>query len=140
MTLHDRITAAIEKSEKASTAPWIKRDHRLGEEHGCIVQGQKPEGMAYNLEVLGDDYEGFGGDKQRALDVSFVADAHLNIALLKECHERLVEAERDAARYRFMAENDCTLEYCGYMSAALNDRDWTDLDKIIDAIAKEKQP
>jgi hypothetical protein len=32
--------------------------------------------MAYSLEILGDDYTGFGDDKQRMHDVEFVASAH----------------------------------------------------------------
>ena len=60
---------------QATKGPWKKRqrgDNMLE----CFVQGPRSENMAYNCEIIGDDYTGFGDEEQRVHDVEFVAAAH----------------------------------------------------------------
>ena len=46
----------------------------------------------------------------------------------------LAEAQRDAARYRWMRENDCTDKYSTYWECRLNDAEsYWQLDHVIDA-------
>ena len=59
---------------QATKGPWEKRQG--AGMFDCFVQGPRPENMAYNCEILGDDYNGFGDDKQRMHDVEFIASAH----------------------------------------------------------------
>ena len=59
---------------QATKGPWEKRQGADMLE--CFVQGPRPENMAYNCEILSDDYTGFGDEEQRMHDVEFVAAAH----------------------------------------------------------------
>jgi len=92
MTLSARITAAIEKAAVATSGTW-----KIVRQSG---------GYADIESKLMFDVVAVIADGLRSYDADFLVDAHLNIALLKECHERLVEAERDAARWNALLNCD----------------------------------
>ncbi len=57
---------------KWTPGPWRKRS-MAGMR--SFVEAPKANDMPYALEVLGDDYTGYGDDEQRERDVAFVAAA-----------------------------------------------------------------
>ena len=52
--------------------PW-----RFRKEHGLsgFVEAPKANGMAYGLDVCGDDYTGYGGEEQREINMHLIAAA-----------------------------------------------------------------
>lgn len=88
-TLQAEATRLLALAAKASPGPWRKRDHPRGEQHGCIVEGPRAPGMPYALDVMGDDYTGYGDNEQRARDVAFIAEAHSMADLIRRMTEEL---------------------------------------------------
>lgn len=84
----------IEKLEalasQATQGDWW---HRQKQGHQGFVQVDNVPGtsMPYGLELLGDDYTGFGDDAQREHDCAFVAA--MNPTVVKELIRRLRLAE-----------------------------------------------
>lgn len=73
-----------------SKLPWTLRTH---ERLPCFIEaeGTTDDGeMAYSLEVLGDDYSGFGGAEQRQVDAQFIVTAC-------NAHDQLVAALKELA-------------------------------------------
>lgn len=74
-----RLREIEEAARAASKGEWRVRALGNGE---CFVEAiGTGHAMAYGLEVLGDDYTGFGDDEQRARDVTFVASLQPSAAL-----------------------------------------------------------
>lgn len=57
-----RKTSTLSETRRNSTLNWRVREVRYadGNLKDCFVEAPPVEGMAYGLEVLGDDYTGFG--------------------------------------------------------------------------------
>ena len=70
---------------KHSKFPWTLK--RIRNSNVTFIAGQRAPEMAYEVEILGDDYTGYGDDQGRADDVSFVFVASV-------MHEKLVEEIR----------------------------------------------
>jgi hypothetical protein len=83
---------AIETQAKAATqGKWF---HRTAPGRQGFVQVDVPgTRMAYGLELLCDDYTGYGDDEQRELDCAFVAAVNPDVIL--ELIRRLRIAESD---------------------------------------------
>lgn len=81
--------------------PWILRESV----HGLppFVEAPKAKGMAYGLDVCGDDYGGYGEDEQREINMRLIAlspemaDAILSgdSAAISSMAERLLKICRD---------------------------------------------
>ena len=86
---------ALEEHAKAATqGEWF---HRTAPGRQGFVQVDVPgTAMAYGLELLGDDYTGYGDDEQRELDCAFVAAANPRVVL--ELIHRLRMAETTIAQ------------------------------------------
>lgn len=78
----------------ATPLPWIVRSlrNRPGE---CFVQGQRPADMAYAPEIMGDDYEGFGGGEAKDKDAAYIVAACNEYPKLVEDRAKLVAALSD---------------------------------------------
>lgn len=79
MTVNYDINALETTATAASKGCWRyrKKDGMPG-----FVQADVPDSnMPYGLEVLGDDYCGFGDDEQRERDCQFVAAANPEVVL-----------------------------------------------------------
>lgn len=72
-----------------SPAPWtvIKGNGLL------FIKGHRAPGMAYNLEVGGEDYTGYGEDEQREVDLRLMACAPEMLDVLQRV---LLEIEHGA--------------------------------------------
>lgn len=71
-----------------SKLPWSVRTHT---QLPCFIESEgTPDGdeMPYSLEVMGDDYNGFGGEEQRRVDAAFIVTAC-------NSHDQLVAALQD---------------------------------------------
>ncbi len=80
---------ALEAAAKnASKGRWYYR--KAGGMLGFVQADVPGTNMPYGLEVLGDDYCGFGDDEQRERDCQFVAAA--NPAVVLDLIRRLREA------------------------------------------------
>ena len=56
--------------------PWTKGPWKIRESsHGIapFVEADKAPGMAYALDVCGDDYTGYGDDEQREINMRLIA-------------------------------------------------------------------
>ena len=56
--------------------PWTKGPWRIREStHGLppFVEAEKVSGMAYSLDVCGDDYTEYGDEKQREINMRLIA-------------------------------------------------------------------
>ena len=58
----------------ATPGPWKHRRHPHRAEG--FVEAPQANGMAYALEILGDDYNGYGDEDQRQNDCAFIAAAN----------------------------------------------------------------
>lgn len=84
MALLEEAAALILAREGASKAPWIFRAHPKGAEHGSFVEAPRSPSMPYALEVLGEDYTGYGDTEQRNRDVLFASQSHRAIDLIEK--------------------------------------------------------
>jgi hypothetical protein len=73
---------------KHTATPWKLRKH---ESLPAFIEGPKSPTMPYALEVMGDDYTGYGDEEQREADAAFIVQA-------VNAHDALVEALRSADR------------------------------------------
>jgi hypothetical protein len=67
--------------DQTSSGPWFIR-YSPKNDGQFILSGQRPKDMAYALEILGEDYTGFGDNEQRHKDAEFVVAARNIIAAL----------------------------------------------------------
>ncbi|MET4802557.1 hypothetical protein [Bradyrhizobium sp. LB11.1] len=65
-----------------STLPWTLREHPT---LPCFIQGPTNPELGYALEIMGDDYSGYGDREQRQTDAEFIVRAC-------NAHEQLVNA------------------------------------------------
>lgn len=94
MTMPIDIDALEEHAKAATQGKWF---HRTAPRRQGFVQVDVPgTAMAYGLELLGDDYTGYGGNEQRELDCAFVAAANPSVVL--ELIHRLRMAETPIAQ------------------------------------------
>ncbi len=66
------------KYEGCTPGEWKVRampDGGTGYEPDTFVEAPQAKGMAYGLDVCGDDYEGYGGAKVRNANMRLIADA-----------------------------------------------------------------
>lgn len=79
MTVNYDINALETTATAASKGSW---SYRKKAGMPGFVQADVPDAnMPYGLEVLGDDYCGFGDDEQRERDCQFVAAANPEVVL-----------------------------------------------------------
>lgn len=79
MAIEYDIDALEAAAKKASKGRWHYR--KKGSMPGFVQADVPDANMPYGLEVLGDDYCGFGDDEQRERDCQFVAAANPNVVL-----------------------------------------------------------
>ncbi len=86
----------LEQLARAATpGEWKYRHHpRLG----GFVEAPMSRGMNYGLEVLGDDYTGYGDDEQKSADAQYIAAANPATLLVLLDRLRKAEAEREQLR------------------------------------------
>lgn len=91
----EALEALEEAAKQATQGEW--RYRQQGSMQGFVeakVEGSK---MPYGLEVLGEDYTGFGDDEQRELDCMFVALANPSMILELVRELKATRALRSAA-------------------------------------------
>lgn len=75
---------------KHTPTPWKVRylNPEDKDDHTCFIEAPKAEGMAYGLDVCGDDYSGYGHEKQRRVNMEFIVTACNNHNALVEMVKR----------------------------------------------------
>ncbi len=88
------------KLAEAATQGW-----KLREKAGMpsFVEAPRCAGMPYALEVLGDDYTGYGDEEQRAKDAAFISQSHTAIDLLRTALAMVEKGEQD---YKMLADRN----------------------------------
>jgi len=86
-----------ERTQAHTPGPWKyrKMDGMTG-----FVEAPKAKGMAYALDVCGDDYTGYGDDEQREINMQFIARAPETAAELAQCRERVKVLEEALKKIR----------------------------------------
>lgn len=78
----------VSNEEAHSPLPWRVRYHPTYPDL-CFVEGQKAPDMPYAVEILGDDYNGYGDAERKKADAEFIACACNN-------HYKFIQALTDS--------------------------------------------
>lgn len=102
---------------------WVLREKRdrSGQLVDCFVEAPRAEGMAYGLEVLGDDYTGYGdveGKRKHCEFIVALANAVGDPDALTKAVQDVLSERRSQVHKGFDAEHDAEIGHCAIASAA----------------------
>jgi len=80
---------STEQHTKHTALPWILRKKKG---LPSFVEASAHNGMAYGLDICGDDYAGYGEEEQREANMEFIVNACNSHYSLLEQNKALVEA------------------------------------------------
>ena len=104
----------------------------------CFIEAPKENQMAYALEIMGDDYTGYGEEQRREADAARIVAAVNGCAGLNPtAYKQVVEAIAYFLRHGVNAQGQPTAEAVVKFEHALSASGWTNQQQTLTAATEQ---